>query len=93
MSMPKSIRVVTIATILSLFLLGGCNKTTDKPAESTTPTAPSVVAKPDAPEGVASNGQNNIPRTTANAGAAASVSMSANGIEARAGDVSVKLPD
>jgi hypothetical protein len=91
--MPKSIPVVTVAILLSFALLGGCNKTTDKPAEPTAPTAPSVVAKPDAPEAVVPGGQNNTPGATASAGAGASASVSANGVEARAGDVSVKLPD
>ena len=94
--MPKSIPV---AMLLCFSLLSGCGKATDKPAEPTAPTTPtaptvpSVPAKPDAPGAVVSDGQNNTAGAIANAGAAVSASVSANGVEARAGDVSVKLPD
>lgn len=92
--MIKSIPVFTLATLLAFPLLGGCNKATDKPAEPEAPTAPTAPDKPAAPGAVVSGGQQDKPdQLAANAGTAASASVGANGVEARAGDVSVKLPD
>lgn len=95
--MTKSITVFTLATLFTFALLGGCNKATDKPAVSeaaTAPTAPTAPDKPAAPEAAVPGGQHDQPAPPAtNSGSAASASVGANGVEARAGDVSVKLPD
>lgn len=90
--MNKSITAVSVATVFTLSLLGGCNKPAGQASTPDTPTVPTAPDKPAAPESVASQDSGPAqPGSVPSASAGASVSV--NGTEARAGDVSVKLPD
>jgi hypothetical protein len=92
--MNKSIASLILAGAAALMLLGGCNKATESSPKIDAPTAPTAPDKPDAPAAVSAE-QSAPPTPAASAlgtAAAAEASVSASGTEARAGDVSVKLP-
>ena len=91
--MSKSLCAVFVGTVFLTGMLYGCNKTPQ--ADSGNPSA-SAIAAPDVPAAPAapapaSNVKAAGPGTTPSASAGADVSV--QGTEARAGDVSVKLPD
>lgn len=97
--MSKSITSVALVSILALSLLSGCNKNADTSPKVETPTAPTVPDKPATPDAVTSTEEQAKPALpaastdTAVPEPAASASVGANGVEASAGDVSVKLPN
>jgi hypothetical protein len=86
--MKNSITTAVLAALLALPLLTGCDKekAAGTPAAPETPTAPTAPPAPDKPS---------LPSvsTEAASGGAASASVGAGAIEAKAGDVSVKLPN
>jgi hypothetical protein len=92
--MTKFPAVFTLATLFAFSVLSGCNKATDSTAKAEAPTAPEAPAAPTAPTAVGTGGQQDktAPSVT-NSSASVNASVSANGTEARAGDVAVKLPD
>lgn len=93
--MSKSLCAVFVGAVFLTGMLYGCNKTPQ--ADSSNPSA-SAIAAPDVPAAPAapapapaSDVKAAGPGTTPSASAGADVSV--QGTEARAGDVSVKLPD
>jgi hypothetical protein len=93
--MKNSMTTAVLATLLSLPLLTGCNReqVVAAPAVPESPTAPDKPTAPDAPTAAKDQASLNLPsaRTKAEPDAAASVGDGA--IEAKAGDVSVKVPN
>jgi hypothetical protein len=86
--MKNAITTAVLATLLSLPMLTGCNKekvaassAPDSPTAPTAPTAPDKPVAPDAPVAVKDQASVTVPGANADA------------IEAKAGDVSVKLPN
>jgi len=83
--MFKSIGALSCAFVFSLSLLGGCDKAADHPAAPALPDAPEAPAAPVRPAAAS---------VSASAAAAApDIAADASAGSARAGDVSVKLPD
>jgi hypothetical protein len=98
--MKNSITAAVLAAFFALPLLTGCNKekAADAPVAPESPTSPAALDKPAGPNAVAaSNGPDNLTlpsaSTEAASGAPASASVGTGAIEAKAGDVSVKLPN
>jgi hypothetical protein len=87
-SMKNAITTAVLAALLALPLLTGCDKekAAGIPAAPETPTAPTAPDKPAVPD---------APSVSAEAasGGTASASVGTDAIEAKAGDVSVKLPN
>jgi len=96
--MNKSIASLVLAATAAVLLLGGCNKATESAPKIDAPAAPTAPDKPEAPaavsieQGAASTTVTSAPATVPATVPAAEASVSASGAEARAGDVSVKLP-
>jgi uncharacterized lipoprotein NlpE involved in copper resistance len=94
--MTKSITILLAATAAILSTLGGCNnaaETMRKVEAPTSPSAPISPDKPTTPDAVSAGQNTSSTNSVGTQPAAADASVSASGTEARAGDVSVKLPD
>ena len=81
------------AAFISLTLLAGCNKASESAPKADAIAAPAAPDKPAAPDAVATASE---PLTTAPAtapAASAGPDVNVSTTEARAGDVSVKLPE
>lgn len=81
---------ICFALLLTAFL-GGCTKATDPSAKTETAAAPAVPEQPVVPDAVQAGAAASQPGAAPVANAGTDVVVS--GTEARAGDVSVKLPD
>jgi hypothetical protein len=101
--MATSITAVPLAAVLALSLLGGCDKASNDAPNTeaiAAPVAPAAPDKPDAPEAVpaakadakTAHATPAAPAPAASTESTVSASVSTTGAEARAGDVSVKLP-
>lgn len=104
--MSKTINSAVLALVLALPLLSGCDKKVETAPVSAAETGPATPEAPAAPEPVtatvdgAQAQAQAQPAAAAPAGSApapaapaASASIGAHGVEAAAGDVSVKLPN
>jgi hypothetical protein len=92
--MTKSLPVFAFLACLALPLLSGCTKAADPTPQMAAPAAVTAPDKPATPDVVHSNAPAAISsQSEGQPSATVSASVSANGTEARAGDVSVKLPD
>lgn len=94
--MPRVPGLILSSAFLVLFSLGGCNKPADADPKAVTQSAPAAPEAPTPPEAVQAVPASQAapaaaPSTAPTADAGAGVSV--HGTEARAGDVSVKLPD
>lgn len=87
-------RISAFAFVLLAFSsLAGCDKTSgtdSKPESIASPAAPDT---PAAPDGVATPGNASTAEPVSAPTASAGAEVSVSGTEARAGDVSVKLPE